>query len=231
MGAIKVLISDDHPLLREGLSKVLSLEEDIQVIGEASNGDEAVEKVRQLKPDVVLMDLNMPGMGGAEAIRRIKRDDPDARVLVLTVHDDDQNLLAAVHAGARGYVLKDVGTDELVQAIRLVHQGEYFIEADLLKRLLDELIKFSAPAGAQAGPQRTARPADQPDPQLDQLTARELEILDFVAAGHTNKAIAEKLFISEKTVKNHISSILKKLGLTGRTQAAVYALRNRWPQE
>lgn len=227
MGAIKVLISDDHPLIREGLSKVLSLEGDIQVIGEAANGDEAVEKVRQLRPDVVLMDLNMPGMGGAEAIRRIKQDNPDVRVLVLTVHDDDQNLLDAVHAGARGYVLKDVGTDELVQAIRLVHQGEYFIEADLLKRLLDELIRFSS----TPGPQRAPRPLEQPDPQLDQLTSRELEILDFVAAGHTNKAIAEKLFISEKTVKNHISSILKKLGLTGRTQAAIYALRNRWPQE
>lgn len=226
MGTIRVLISDDHPLLREGLSKVLSLEEDIQVIGEASNGDEAVEKARQLRPDVVLMDLNMPGMGGAEAIRRIKQDNPDARVLVLTVHDDDQNLLDAVHAGARGYVLKDVGTDELVQAIRLVHQGEYFIEADLLKRLLDELIRFSS----SSAPQRAPKPPEQPDPQLDQLTARELEILDFVAAGCSNKAIAEKLFISEKTVKNHISSILKKLGLTGRTQAAIYALRNRWPQ-
>ena len=202
--SIRLLLVDDHTVVRRGLRMVLSLERDLEVVGEAADGREALEQVAQLQPDVVLMDLLMPVMTGVEAIRAIKRDSPEVEVVALTSVLEDKLVVEAIEAGATGYLLKDTGPDVLVAAIRAAHRGEVHLDPKAKKRLVREV--------------RT--------PEMrESLTARETEILRLVAKGMANREIAERLEVSEVTVKTHVSSILSKLGLQSRTQAALFALK------
>jgi len=203
---IRVLIADDHAVVRQGLRTFLELQEEIDVVGEAADGEEAVEAATRLVPDVVLMDLVMPRLEGAEAISRIRELGLETRVIVLTTFLDDDKLFAAIRAGAAGYLLKDVQPQDLVSAIRTAHAGESPVDPAAVTKLLEEV---------------SAR--RRPDGQL--LTPREQEVLRLIARGRPNKVIARDLGLSEKTVKTHVSNILGKLGLTDRTQAAVYAVR------
>jgi NarL family two-component system response regulator LiaR len=203
---IRVLIADDHAVVRQGLRTFLELQEEIEVAGEAADGVEALEAVERLEPDVVLMDLVMPGLGGVEAIRAIRDRGLPARVIVLTTFLDDDKLFPAIRAGAAGYLLKDVEPAELVSAIRAVHAGRSPIDPAVAGRLLEEV-------------------AERGGDRADSLTAREREVLCLIARGRPNKVIARDLGVSEKTVKTHVSNILGKLGLADRTQAALYAMR------
>ncbi|MFS8571697.1 MAG: response regulator transcription factor [Clostridia bacterium] len=224
-GKIKVLIADDHALMREGLRKILEMEEDIVVVGEAVDGLDAVNQARALRPHVVLMDINMPAGGGLAATRAIRRELPDVDVIVLTIHDDEEYVIELVNAGAKGYMLKDVDPSRLVEGIRRVRSGETFIPSSLMTQIFRRLHRRTHEAADQPAVPAPP-PSTPPPPQCDSLTERELEILQQIVEGRTNKEIAQALFISEKTVKNHVSNILRKLDLSDRTQAAVYAIRH-----
>ncbi len=208
---IRVLIADDHAVVRQGLRTFLELHDDIEVVGEAEDGVEAVAAVAEHAPDVALVDLVMPRLGGIDAIRRIREESPGTRVLVLTSFADDDTVLPALRAGASGYLLKDVQPRELVGAIRTVHDGEAMLAPAVATMLVEQL-----GAGAEAAP----------PPREDGLTPREREVLVQLARGLPNKLIALELGVSERTVKTHVSNILGKLGFTDRTQAAVYAVRH-----
>jgi NarL family two-component system response regulator LiaR len=205
---IRVLIADDHEIVRKGIRALLATRRDIQVIGEAKDGAEAVTQALALQPDVILMDLMMPRMNGVEATREITASQPGARILILTSFAADEQVFPAIKAGALGYLLKDSSPQELVQAIRQVHRGEPSLDPSVARKLLVEL----------------SAPASKP-PTPDPLTARELEILRLIAQGKSNKEIAEQLVIAEETVHTHVSNILNKLHLASRTQAALYALK------
>jgi NarL family two-component system response regulator LiaR len=206
--AIRVLVTDDHAIVRKGICALLATESDIEVVGEAQDGDQAVEAAQALEPDVILMDLVMPGMDGIEATGRIARRQPEARVLVLTSFAGDDKVFPAIRAGALGYLLKDSGPEELVEAIRQVHGGESSLHPSIARKLLREL----------------SEPTEQ-GPNVDSLTEREVEVLQLVAQGQSNREISERLAISEATVRTHVSHILSKLNLCSRTQAALYAIR------
>jgi two-component system, NarL family, response regulator LiaR len=201
---IRVLICDDHAVVRQGLRTFLDLQEDIVVVGEAADGEQALAAIARERPDVVLMDLVMPGVDGIEALRELRARAPTTRAIVLSSFIDDDKLFPAVRAGAAGYLLKDVQPQELVAAIRTVHGGGSLLHPVVAARLMEELAT-SAP--------------------LEQLTAREREVLALIGRGLANKLIARELGIAEKTVKAHVSSVLSKLGLTDRTQAALFAVR------
>jgi NarL family two-component system response regulator LiaR len=218
MSKIRVLIVDDHPMVRQGLRTFLELHDEIEVMGEAANGLEAVELVRQLLPDVVLMDLVMPHLDGIAATRQIRALSPTTQVLALTSFAEDDKVFHAIEAGALGYLLKDVNPDDLVKAIQAAQRGEVQLHPDITKRLMQQVV---ARAGQPSAGERTNSGATD----LAELTERELDVLRLIAKGLNNREIAEQLTISEKTVKTHVSSILSKLHLTDRTQAAIYALR------
>lgn len=206
---IAVVLVDDHAIVRQGLRTYLELQPDIEVVGEASDGREAVGVVRDLLPDIVLMDLVMPNSDGVEATRAITGMAPSTRVIVLTSFSEDEKVFASIKAGAQGYLMKDVLPSDLVKAIRTVYKGEAQLDPEIARKLMHEF----------TNPQPTA-------PRHD-LTERELEVLRLIAHGKTNKDISEDLVLSEKTVKTHVSNILQKLHLSDRTQAAVYALRQK----
>ena len=207
--SIRVLITDDHDIVRKGLTVLLATERDIKVVGEAKDGLEAVEKAGSLKPDVVLMDLMMPQMDGIEATRRITGAHPKVRILVLTSFAADDKVFPAVKAGALGYLLKDSSPEELVEAIHRVARGEPSLEPAIARKVLQEI--------SHPGKEK---------PTSDPLTERELEVLRLISQGLSNKEIAAKIFIAEWTVRTHVSNILGKLQLASRTQAALYALRS-----
>ncbi|GAA1754354.1 response regulator [Nonomuraea wenchangensis] len=213
---IRVLLVDDQPLLRTGFRLILEAEPDITVVGQAGDGKAAMEQTRALLPDVVLMDIRMPGVDGIEATRRIVREAaPSAhvpKVLVLTTFDLDEYIVEALRAGASGFLLKDVPPDELVQAIRVVAAGEAIVAPSVTRRLLDRFAARLPSAYEQAAPAR-----------LDRLTERELEVLRLIAKGMSNAEIAAKLVVSETTVKTHVGNVLTKLGLRDRVQAVVLA--------
>lgn len=219
---IKVLIADDHALLREGLRKILELEGDITVVGEAGDGREAVDMAEKLRPDVILMDINMPQGGGLAATREIKERLPEIDVIVLTIHDAEEYVVELINAGAKGYMLKDVEPARVVDAIRRVHEGEAFIPSDLMARVFRQFGRSGLGGAGLVSELRPTATITLPEP----LTEREQEILQLIVDGHTNKEIGQKLFISEKTVKNHITHILSKLDLSDRTQAAVFAIKH-----
>jgi NarL family two-component system response regulator LiaR len=206
--SIRVLVADDQAIVRKGICALLATEPGIQVVGEAQSGREAIAASRQLRPDVVLMDLVMPDVDGLEATRRITASHPEVRVLVLTSFDGDDKLFPALRAGAQGYLLKDSGPEDLVQAIHDVHGGKSSLHPSVARKVLREL---TAPSSRR--------------PENGSLTDREVEVLCLVAQGHSNQEIAHQLTISEATVRTHVSNILAKLDLCSRTQAALYALR------
>ena len=217
---ISVLLADDQPLLRRGFRMILEAEDGLAVTGEAGDGAEAVELARQVKPDVVLMDIRMPGTDGIEATRRITAAQPDVRVLVLTTFDLDEYAFGALRAGASGFLLKDVRPHELVAAVRTVASGDAVVSPRVTRRLLEEYAQQLpvADAGAGAGVGQADR-----YPQLASLTEREREVLAVVAQGLSNTEIAASLFVSETTVKSHVGRILAKLGLRDRVQIVVLA--------
>ena len=210
---ITVVIADDHDLYRRGMGVVVELDGTAKIVGEASNGDEAVEVVSRLSPDIVLMDVRMPGVGGIEACRRIRAVTPSTRILMLTMSDDETDLFEAIKAGASGYLLKDLPGEEVAAAIRTVHDGQAIIPPGMAATLLQEFSRLSRDAGPSS-----------PDTRL---TDREVEVLRLVARGLANREIAEELVISENTVKNHVRNILEKLQLHSRMEAVMYAVREK----
>jgi len=210
--SIKVLIADDHVFYREGVRALLSNSPEITVIGEASNGDEVIAQASERKPDVILMDLKMPGTHGIDATRHLHGTDPDIRVLVITMFDDDDSVFAAMRAGARGYLLKDADKDELVRAIVAVQRGEAIFSPTIAQRMIQY---FTAAPARESSSKRTD--------EFAELTERELQILDLIAQGHNNAVIANKLSLSIKTVQNYVSSILTKLQVADRSQAIIRA--------
>ncbi len=210
MDKIKVLVADDHLLVREGICKLLELDDKITVIGEAIDGEDAVNKTRKLQPNLILMDLNMPKLSGIQAAEQIKTIYPEIKVIILTIHDDEEYVFEVLKAGAEGYLQKDVSAEELRSALQMVSNGETLFPASVINRVM--------------GRERS-KPEDTIE---DILTDREIEVLEMMAKGNNNRTIGEKLFISEKTVKNHVSSILKKLEVNDRTQAVIYAIKKGW---
>jgi NarL family two-component system response regulator LiaR len=206
--SIRILIVDDHAIVREGQRALIDTEPGMEVVGEAANGDEAVESARSLKPDVILLDLILPRKDGIEAIEEIKADNPQARILVLTSFSENEKVYAAIKAGAKGYLLKDSTPQEILDAIHKVYRGEMSMNPTIASKVMRELQRSS-----------TLPPTKEP------LTAREVEVLKLVAEGLPNQEIAEMLVISEPTVRTHVTNILSKLYLANRTQAALYALR------
>lgn len=208
MEPMKVLIADDHPVVREGLSAMLSRQPDIEVVGEAENGRECVEKTRKLRPDIVLMDLRMPEMDGVEAMRQIAATNPEVRFIVLTTYDNDEYIFKGIEAGARAYLLKDSPREELFKAIRAVHRGESLIQPAVAGKVLDRFAELSRQVQAP-----------------EALSDREVEVVKLMAEGTSNKEIAVSLHISESTVKTHIQTIFQKLGVSDRTGAVTQAIR------
>lgn len=208
---IRLLLADDHAVVRSGLRMLLQAQPDMKIIGEAETGQEAIRRVAELKPDVVLMDIEMPGMNGIEATRRIKAESPQAAVLALTMYEDDQYFFEMLRAGASGYVPKRAAPDELVSAIRAVSRGEVFLYPSLAGRLVQDYLTRGRP--------------DEQEPVTDELTPREQEVLKLIAEGLSNNEIADQLVISAKTVDRHRENIMRKLNLHNRVELVKYALR------
>ncbi len=214
-GRIRVLIVDDHALFRRGLELVLGSESDLEVVGEAADGVTAVAKVDELLPDVVLMDVRMPKASGIEATRTIRSRHSDVKILMLTVSDEAEDLYESVKAGANGYLLKEVSIEEVAEAVRAVARGQSLVSPSMTSKLLTEFNSLALRAEER-------RRSNEP-----RLTDRELEVLRLVAQGHSNREVAEALFIAENTVKNHVRNVLEKLHLHSRMEAVVYAMREK----
>jgi DNA-binding NarL/FixJ family response regulator len=211
MNPIKILLVDDQPLFREGLRTLLSVHPDFEVVGEAGNGEEAIRLARSLLPLVVLMDLQMPVLDGVAATRRLHKEQPDCRVIVLTTFDDDEMVFDGLRAGAVGYLLKDAPSEKLAEAIRVAARGETFLQPSVAAKVVAEFARLSRKTVATA------------NPVIEPLSEREIEILRLIAQGASNREIAGTLFLAEGTVKNHVTNILGKLDVRDRTQAALRA--------
>jgi len=214
---IRALIVDDHALFRRGLEMVLDAEDDIEVVGEASDGTEAVEKAGESLPDVVLMDIRMPRSSGIEACRAMKEVAPSAKIVMLTISDEEEDLFEAIRAGASGYLLKDIPLDEVAEVVRAVHGGQSLINPSMAAKLLTEFAALARRDGED-------RAREVPAPRL---TDREIQVLKLVARGMNNRDIAKELFISENTVKNHVRNILEKLQIHSRMEAVMIAVREK----
>ena len=217
MNKVRVLIVDDHAIVRDGVRMILEAQPDIEVVGEASDGREALEAARRLSPGVVLMDIAMPGMNGLEATAAIRQDLPDVQVLILTMHEDYEYFFELLRAGASGYVLKGASSDDLVSAIRAVHQGGVYLHPAVAKNLVSDYVKRMEPGEDRA--------------RYDGLSDRERQVLKLVAGGETSRQIAEELFLSVNTVQTHRAHIMEKLGLHNRTDLIRYALRKGLVEE
>lgn len=206
---IKIMLVDDHEMVREGIKQLIEFDGDIKVIAQASNGEDCLKLLQSELPDIILLDVNMIGMNGIDVLKEIRRNRIPVKVAMLTVHNEVEYLVSLVDIGVEGYILKDSSSAELVRAIKHIYQGETYIQPDLIPALNSRLIH-----------------RDEDQEKIDALTRRELEVLKLVAKGHFNKEIAIQLDISERTVKNHISSIFRKIDVSDRTQAAVFAIKN-----
>ncbi|HEX6481838.1 MAG TPA: response regulator transcription factor [Ktedonobacteraceae bacterium] len=226
--AVRVLVVDDQRLMREGIASLLQIQDGVEVIGTASNGEEALEQAVSLRPDVILMDVRMPVMDGVAATGQLRRQVPDCKILMLTTFDDEEYVLEALRVGASGYLLKDIPARDLAQAVRAVYRGIYQLDPAVMSRVMTSLgglkgAESRAPVSTDASSSRENAPDSL---KHAGLTGREIDVLRLIATGATNREIAETLVISEGTVKNHISNILSRLGLRDRTQAALYAREN-----
>jgi len=214
MGKIRILLADDHVLVRQGTRELLEREEDMQVVAEAGDGEEAVRLAASKHPDVAIMDISMPRLNGIEATAQIKTRNPATAVLVLTAYDDDQYIFALLEAGAAGYLLKDVQASELIKAVRAVYAGESVLHPTIARKVIN---RFAQPADKRAG-----------EDMFEQLTEREMEVLRLAAKGMTNREIANELVISVRTVQVHLSNVFGKMGVGSRTEAVLFALKKGW---
>ena len=212
MKPIRLLLIDDHAIVRQGLKLFLELTEDFEIVGEGETGEDAVRRAAELRPDIILLDLAMPGMNGIEAARSILQADPEARIMILTSFSDSDDVFAAVRAGAKGYLLKDVPPEQLAQSLREVYQGKVQLHPEIAKKLME-------------GIKEPAESKSDRDPLIEDLTKRELDVLLQIGRGLSNREIAAELSISHKTVKTHVSNLLGKLQLNDRTQAAIFAIK------
>ncbi|RJE86059.1 DNA-binding response regulator [Paenibacillus sp. 1011MAR3C5] len=220
--SIRILLADDHKMVRRGLQVFLTSQKDMEIIGEASTGQELLEQAASLAPDIVLMDIHMPVMDGIEATRRLAESLPAVKVIVLTSFSDQDHALPAIRAGAKGYLLKDLEPEELANAVRRVHEGKVELHPDIAGQLMNQYIHLY---------QGNSAPFEADLPSQEPLTRRELDVLRLIAAGMSNRMIADALVITEKTVKTHVTHILSKLDLADRTQAALFAVRNGLDKE
>lgn len=219
---IKIALIDDHKLFREGVKKILSFEPLFDVVAEASDGLGAQEIVEKFEPQIVLMDINMPQMNGVEATKRLMETHPDLKVIILSIHDDENYVMHALQTGAQGYLLKEMDTESLMEAIRVVYDGGSYLHPKVTHNLVEEYRRLSdEESNTSAGPVEYVQP-------LHLLTKRECQVLQLLSEGQSNRRISESLAISEKTVKNHVSNILQKMDVNDRTQAVVTAIRNGW---
>lgn len=216
MKRIRILIADDHSMVRQGLKQIIELEEDMIVVAQAANGDDAVKLAKKCRPDIILMDINMPGVNGIEAIKELRKEKHRYKIIVITIHQDKAYLFKTLKLGAEGYVQKDADATVLIKAVRKVYRGESYVQPSMTNDLIKEFSRMSSEEKAKRG--------------KNDLTPRELEVLELIAEGMLNKEIADELFISEKTVKNHVSNIFKKLNVSDRTQAAIYAFKHNIKQ-
>lgn len=215
---IRILIADDHQLLREGIRNFLSLEPDFEIVGEAANGEEAITRTIELRPDVLLLDINMPKANGIEVASRLKESCPGVRILALTIHDDQNYMMNMIQSGAAGYLLKDVEPSMMVQAVRRVSAGESYVEPSLTKKLFQGITNHEEKKKTSPAPGIT---------EGERLSAREIEVLQLIGKGMSNAEIARSLYLSEKTVKNHLTNIFRKIDVTDRTQAVLYAIKHK----
>ena len=207
MSPIRVLLADDHRMFRQGLRELLERKTDLEVVGEAANGREVLERVAALRPDIILLDIQLPELDGVAVARQLAQSHPEIKIIMLTMYRQDQHLFEAIRAGARAYLLKDADAEELIDVIERVHRGEAALDPAVTLRVFDEFRRLRS------------------EPEVEQLTERERDILELLAAGHDNRTIAQRLHLSEKTVGNRLSEIFQKLGVTNRTQAALLAVQ------
>lgn len=219
----RIVIIDDHQLFREGVKRILQFEEQFEVVAEGADGNEAIVLVEKYRPDLVIMDINMPNINGVEATRQLIDTYPDTKVVVLSIHDDENYVMHALQSGASGYLLKDMDADTLIEAVKVVADGGSYLHPRVTHNLIKEYRRLAS--GANKKEEQTKREVCLP---LHLLTRRECEVLQLLADGKSNRGIGEALFISEKTVKNHVSNILQKLNVSDRTQAVVVAIKNGW---
>ena len=210
MKNIRVILADDHTVFRQGLKSLLALEEDIKVVSEAANGKEAIDFAKQMHPDVIIMDINMPVLNGLEATKQIKKELPKTKIVILTSQGDDKSVFSLIEAGADGYLLKDVAAENLVSAVRDVNDGKSILHPEVTQKLLTRFV---------------SKGDDEPQKPGDLLTEREVEVLKALSKGYSNQQIAEELYISQRTVQNHLHNIYNKLGINGRTEAVIYAIQ------
>jgi NarL family two-component system response regulator LiaR len=215
---IRIILADDHAMLRQGTAELLRREPDLEVVGEAGDGQQAIDLARRLNPDIVIMDVRMPVLSGVEATQRIREELPKVQVLVLTAHDDDQYVFSLLQAGASGYLLKTAPVSELIKAIRLVRAGESPLDPTIARKVV---VRMSSEGRSFRTPDREAAP-------VDELTARELEVLQLLAQGLNNRAIAEALFVSDRTVQSHLTTIFAKMHVTSRLEAVLTGIRRGW---
>jgi two-component system, NarL family, response regulator LiaR len=222
VGKIRVLLADDHILLRQGTAELLRNEQDIEIAGEANNGEEAVQLAKSLRPDIIIMDIRMPALSGVEATRQIHTEMPDIQILILTAYEDEQYIFSLLQAGASGYLLKTAPIGDLVRAIHQVCNGESPLAPSIARKVVARFSDSSA--------KPIPRPAEEADevPEVDPLTAREVEILQFLARGSSNRDIADALFISERTVQAHMTNIFAKMHVSSRLEAVLKAIRLGW---
>jgi DNA-binding NarL/FixJ family response regulator len=221
--SLGVLVVDDQRLMRDGIASLLEIQPGLRVLGTAASGAEAIEKALALRPDVILMDVRMPGMDGVAATRQLRQQLPSCHILMLTTFDDDEYVIDALRAGASGYLLKDIPAQDLARAVQAVHKGIYQLDPAVASKLVSALGGSSSPLSAEPPAKSPAQSGPAAEIPPSELTAREIEVLRLIAQGATNREIATQLVISEGTVKNHISHMLSRLGLRDRTQAAIYA--------
>lgn len=229
---IRLVLADDHQLFREGLKRIINMEEDMIVVGECGDGRAALQACKDLQPNVILMDINMPELNGVEATQMVEQACGKTKVIILSIHDDESYVFESLRKGAAGYLLKDMEAESLVEAIRIVAKGQAYVHPKVTGSLIDELKRLSAQEHEFTAAAKSEDFSDVQDMQTmywrSSLTNREEEVLKLMARGCNNRVIGEKLFISEKTVKNHVSSILQKMEVQDRTQAVITAIKNGW---